>query len=192
MNIEFKIGEHYYEPESFWVNLFIAIFGTFIGFIFALYIDRKVAKRNKISTIKEEIRRKVNVLNYLNYIIKGVLTHIPRQIEKYQEYGKVLDQKPLENEYPEVIVTFDLLRLRNLDNLNTQNAYLSLFTDKTDSFDSYKTIFATGDYIFQEFESLTFQTEKTIMFKRKDHLFIKRKLDELSFLLMVSQNFIKN
>ena len=194
MTFEIKFGEHYYtnDESSFWISLLITIIGSFLGFFLALWLDRKADKRNIKRKEREDNSKRLNVIKYLDSNISGVLDYIPKQLSKYDEYTTVLKKTPLENSYPEIVVTYDLLRLRNMDNVETQEAYFRLFKGLDNPVENYKNLFAHSDYIFKEFESIVTQTEKSINFKHADQKSIKQLLDEISFVMIARNQEIVN
>jgi len=117
MDIVFRFGEHYYEAaESGSVlSIFLTFLGAFLGFLSALWVDRKVKKRGDKKKAKENLQSKFNQLRYFWYTIESALELIPKQTKQYVNFSNHLKKKPLEIVIPTIHATFDLLRLRNVD-----------------------------------------------------------------------------
>lgn len=186
MNINFKFGEHFYQSdESSWIfSLLITLIGTFLGFLFALLLDKWVDRRNQKRKEIDETNKKLDVLKYLKTVLDSLISYIPKQTEKIKKFSTELKKSPLEIVHPEILATYDLLRLRNADNVNTQEAYINFFHDSENPYKDYKNLFAHGDYLLREMDSIETQTEKAISFKHKDQLAVRDILEELSFILM--------
>jgi hypothetical protein len=186
MNVNFKFGEHFYQGDEFsWmVSLLITLIGTFIGFFLALLLDRSVDNRNRKRKEAEEVERRLDVLKYLKSILDALSEYIPKQTERIAEFSDQLKKNALEIVYPEILATYDLIRLRNADNVNTQEAYRYFFENTENPFKDYKNLFAHGDYLNREMESIERQTERAISFKHKDQLVVRDIVEELSFVLL--------
>lgn len=193
MDAFIKFGEHYYlgSNNNFVSSLAITLIGTFIGFFLALLANRALEKRNEKKKREEDVKIKLNHLNYLRSILDSVISLLPKQIERYNDYSEVVKQSPLEVSLPKVLATFDLLRLRNADNVDTQSAYLHFFKGE-EAYKDYKNLFARGDYLFREFDSIEKQVENSIKFKHKDQLVIRNLMEEIAFLLGCRMQDIQN
>jgi hypothetical protein len=186
MEINFKFGEHFYQQEeSFWLfSLLLTMIGTFSGFFLALLLDRRVDKRNKAIKYKDELTQKLDRLNYLKSILDALIEYIPKQLERFKEYSVVLKNHPLEIAVPNIIATYDLIRLTKADNVYTLEAYCNFFNEIENPYKNYKNLFAHGDFLKRELESIEIQTEKAVNFKHKDQLVVRDIFDELSFMIL--------
>lgn len=186
MKINFDIAEHFYLGDEFsWISsLLITLIGTFLGFLLVLILDKLVDRRNQKRKEIEESNKKLDVLKYLKSILDALLIYIPKQTRNIKNFSDELKKSPLEIVHPEILATYDLMRLRNADNVNTQDAYINFFQDSENPFKDYKNLFAHGDYLMREMDSIEKQTERAIYFKHKDQLAVRDILEELSFILM--------
>ena len=64
MNIIFKCGEHYYEAgeSGTFLSVILTFLGAFLGLLGALWIDRRVKRREKNKLDKENKLSKLNQL----------------------------------------------------------------------------------------------------------------------------------
>ncbi|MEQ9290449.1 MAG: hypothetical protein RIG77_26185 [Cyclobacteriaceae bacterium] len=186
MNFYFKFGEHIYESDenSFWVSVLVTLIGTFIGFLLAFLASRQLEKRNQKRKNNEENQRKLDILKYLKSVLEAIADYIPNQTVKLKEFSNDLKENPLEIIQPEILATFDLLRLRNADNVNTQEAYIHYFNKSENPYKDYKNLFAHGDYLFREFTSIETQVTRETNFKYDDQLIVRDILEELSLLIV--------
>jgi len=165
--------------------LSITLIGTFVGFFLALYANRKL-KSN------EDIKQKQSHLYYLKGVLEALIKYIPTQLKSYTEFSLQVRNAPLEFHKPEINATFDLLRFRNADNVETQKAYFYFFRNDENQYTNYKILFGQGDYLFLEFELMQSSILKANENKLKDQNFIWEVVCEISLLLGMRQVSLEN
>ncbi len=159
------------------------IFGTAAGFLLALYTNRLIAKNSEKKKTIQEKQIKLAHLNYLKSVLEGIVDLIAKQSRHYSDFSDEIKASPYEILEPKIPASFDLLRLRNLDNAVTQEAYFTLFANNLVTVQNYETLFAHGDYMYRVFNSTEKQIYRAAKFKHKDQLEIRDNLLEASTLL---------
>lgn len=178
MKFTFNYGEQYIETsnDDFCTSLIVTLIGTFVGFFLALYADRKLANKNAK-------QQKTSQILYLKSILKSLENIIPKQIVKFNEFADTIRKSPLEIHQPEILVTFDVLRLRNSDSVETQEAYFHFFNNSEDPYKDYKNLFAHGDFLYRKLESFEQQVTKDTTDKQAEQIQIRDLIEEISLLL---------
>lgn len=178
MEFTFNYGGQYFEASSddFCTSLIVTLIGTFVGFFLALYADRKLANKNAK-------QQKTSQILYLKSILKSLENIIPMQLVKFNEFADTIRKSPLEIHQPEILVTFDVLRLRNLDSVETQEAYFHFFSNSEDPYKDYKNLFAHGDFLFRRLELFEQQVTKDTTDKQSEQILIRDLMEETSLLL---------
>lgn len=170
---------------NFFYQLTITLIGTFIGFFLALYANRKIKA-------SDDFKQKQNHIYYLKSVIEALIKYIPAQLNSYSEFSIQVKNAPLEFHRPEILATFDLLRLRNADNVDTQKAYFYFFRNNVNLYADYKNLFGQGDYLFLEFELMESSIIKANEVKLIDQNSILDILHEISLLLGIRANNLKD
>jgi len=185
MDIIFKFGEHYYDARESgtFISVILTFLGAFLGLLGALWIDRRVKRREKNKIDKENKLSKFNQLRYFRDTIESALNLIPKQTKQYVKFSKNLKSNPLEIIIPEISPTFDLLRLRNVDTRENQEAFFEFFEKNNENIKLYRNSISYADYLYRVFNSSETNITRAIDFKYKDQQVVRDCMEEASVLL---------
>ena len=190
LDIIFRFGEHYYQNEdegNFWLTLFFTFLSAFLGFLFALWVDRLSNKKaNKVKE-KEELHQLYNQLRYFRDCLNAVLTYVPNQVGKFETFAQNLRDNPHEIVIPEIGATYDLLRLKEVDTRDNREAFFKFFNQTEDNLKMYRNSIAYADYLHRTFTQSEVNITRAIGFKHKDQLIVGDCLEDLSLRLGMRQ-----
>jgi hypothetical protein len=184
INIDFNYGEHIHEALNFWWELLVTFLGALFGFLGALWINSQFERKRENKKEEEVKKVKIRRINYLSVTLKKVLKFLPKQIKKYEEYSQLIESDPYSLHDLEILASFDLYRLKNLDNNEMFDAYLYFFKSDDDAvFEEYKELFIYSDYLYILINEIETSNQRHRTFKHKDQLFIKDCFEEISYRL---------
>lgn len=162
------------------IELLISFFGAFLGFLFALYLNRKAEKKIKKKELEKVTQNYLDHLNHLSITLDAITKIYPKQLDKILEHADNVKKSPFQILSPEIQATYDLERLKNLNTDMIFNAYRYFFND-SDDLKEYTKLFANADYLYRIFQDFENQNEKHQSFIHKDQLFIRECLENISF-----------
>lgn len=181
MNINFNFGEHYFQnaDSSFWIEVLISFIGAFLGFLFALLIDRFVENRQKKKIKIAKKNNDIERLKYLLLLLKSTVKTTKTHIDSFKELSENVKQNPLESFFATKIASNDLKRLQNLDSIELFDSFNSIFSEHKNSSEVYKSIFGAVDFLEEKMEDAFKQNENHRTFQHKDELFVKESIDDV-------------
>lgn len=193
MDIVFKFGEHYYEvgDSGTFLSVIITFFGAFLGLLSALLVDRMIKSKEQNKINKENKISKYNQLSYFRDSIESVLNFIPKQTLQHVEFSKNLKSKPLEIIIPNISATFDLLRLRNVDTKENQEAFFEFFEKNNVNIKLYRNSISYADYLCRIFHNSETIIKRAIDFKHKDQQVVRDCIEEVSILIGLRMKTLK-
>lgn len=186
LDIIFRFGEHYYENEdggNFLSTLFFTFLGAFFGFLFALWVDRLSTKKAKKEEKRQDKIKKYNQLRYFRDSIQAVIDYIPQQNQSFVNFAVNIRNSPLEIVTPEIRATYDLLRLKQVDNQENREAYFEFFEQSEETVRKYRRSIAHADYLHRIYTSSETDITRAVDFKHKDQLVVRDCIEELSMRL---------
>jgi hypothetical protein len=148
MNINFNFGEHFhYGDSSFWIDLFIAIFGGLIGFGTALFFYYRQNKRDKEKDIADSDKELKDVLRYFQLLITGTIKTIELQNVKSLEFSSEINKTPTEIQYFTVVASKDTDRLHVIDSLRIFLAFRHIFSGEPNWLKDFRNLYNHLDFV---------------------------------------------
>lgn len=155
MDIIFKFGEHYYESESsIWLSFLLTLLGSFLGFMTALYFDRKARRRTKEKEQQKQETDYADRLNYLKILLKEVVKDVEQQDKVNEEFWKSIENDPYELQYLKVLSSNDTKRILNLNLQNTFLAFRHFFEKDENWLDDLRKMNSSVDFIDSYFPEI--------------------------------------
>ncbi len=193
MDLILNFGEHYFEAgnSSLFYDILITFTGAFLGFFFALLINRKLEKKQIIKDKELEKKESFSNLKYLSLLLDSVLKSYPKQAKNYKGLSIILKETPLELSQPIINATYDLTRLKNIDSKELRDAYIAYFPKELAEIEKYKKIFSHIDFLLMYFADLINQNENHRIFQHKDQQFVRDCFEEVAIRLGLRQKNIQ-
>jgi len=181
MTVEFNFGEHYhYGSSSFILDLITTSIGAFLGFLFALYLNRRAEKKIKLLETNKRNELYLDKLKYLALFIESILDTTSKQIEKFKELSLKVKESPYLIHLPELLATYDFERLKNYSSNELLEAFLYFDNLNENKIKDYKNIFSHVDYLYRIFQEYEKQNEKHQLFTHKDQLFVRECFENIA------------
>lgn len=181
-SIIFRFGEHYYqEPvNSFLVSLFIALIGSFLGILGALYVYRTSIKKDERNKLKKTQINFINRLKYFNLLIENIINNTNKQVDNYLRLAKTINESPYDYHLINLIAFNDITRIDQMDSEEIFRAYLYLFGEEDENIKDYKNIYSSIDFLDERLKQQINSQEKHISFIHKDQTIVKDLINGLS------------
>lgn len=155
MDFIFKFGEHYYESDgNNWLSLLLTLVGSFLGFMTALYLDRRARRRTKE---KEQLKLELDysdLLKYLKILLTEVIKAVEQQQKVNEEFWKEIEKDPHEIQYLKILSSNDTKRVLNLNLQNTFLAFRHFFETNEDWLGDLKRMNSSVDFIDSYFPEI--------------------------------------
>lgn len=193
MNMNFNIGEHFYEAgnSNLFYDLGITFISAFFGLLAALLVNRLIDRKSFKKGLKLQEQKYSSYLIYLSELLDSILKNYPKQAKNYKSLSLAVKDNPLEAHMPEINATYDLSRLKDLDNNELRDSYFYFFSGNKESIERYRKIFENADFLFMLFDDLMKQNERHRNYIHKDQLFVRDCVEEISNRLGIREKNIQ-
>lgn len=168
------------EFGSFWVDLFITIIGTLLGFWGAFYLTR-------VSDRKQERKeRQVNIdlcksrLGYFVQLLESCLKNAEKQLDRIERLADETEANPLNLHFLKVIASNDLDRAQRMDTQEVFYSYFLVIPDGEEKLKNYNKIYSSLDHLYLGMKQAIASAETRIKYVHDDHSFIKKTIDDLA------------
>lgn len=165
------------------VTLIVTLIGTFLGFLFALFSDRIISIFNRKTEEREEYQLKLELIEYLKFIIDRLIDYIPEQTIIIKNLSEEIKKAPTEFFKVEMRGSFELIRMHRADNKSIRESYLFFFKDSKEVYKDYHYLFTCSDYVFGEVKTFEERMEVVHNDMRINVTEIKSKTVELYYLI---------
>ncbi len=182
---EFYCQENIYnELTSTIVSLIITLVATFFGFLGAFYLSTRSERIQKKNEIKKQRDIYVKRLTYLTILITSSLDSIEKQLVKFELKSKEIKKQPSEVHILKIIASEDLYRLQKMNSEGIFLVYNEIISGSEEKLKDYKNIYSTIDFIYLKIKQTIDSNEKQVNFCYRDQMYIKEKVDGLSYELI--------
>jgi len=167
------------ESGSFWMSFFVTVLGTAIGFSGAYYLTRLTAKKQKEKEKQQKNDLYKDRLTYMTQLIETCIDIIKRQIDKYEELAKEINEAPTEQHFLKLIASNDLQRLQSMDTEEVFHAYHLIIPESIDKILDYTNIYSSIDYLYLSIKQTIDSVDKHVNYVHRDQMYIKEKIENL-------------
>lgn len=145
----FKIGNFYYPDSggSFWTDLFISLFSTAIGVLFAWFIFRRTIKHEKQTDDLRKEEYLIGRMRYLLILLKEVISTTEKQAENFVLQAENILANPYEYHLVKILASNQLERLTKIDNQDVFEAYTFLFDNNQTTVKEYVKLLNYFDFL---------------------------------------------
>lgn len=193
MALNLNFGEHYYEAGnlSVFYDVSITFLGAFLGLLAAFCVNRFLEQKQLAKEKEQEKKNSLSHLKYFSLLLSSVLETYPKQAENYIKLSKSIHENTLKLNKPNIQATFDLVRLKNTDNIDLREAYKNYFPSEQQNIINYKQIFSEIDFLLRYFKQLEVQNKDHINFQHKDKSFVRDCIEDITNHFEVRLNRLK-
>lgn len=170
MDLIFKFGEHYYEggDSSFWLQLTITFIGAFLGFLSALWVSNKNARKLKLEKIE-----------YLKVILDSILKSTKKQLSHFEEFITELKANPYHLNQAILLATNDVHRYLKFDTQVLFSYFLNI-SKSNSAIEDFNKINAYIDHFDLAFKLINTDVERYKNSTYKRQIFIKESIEKIS------------
>ncbi|MFV0270983.1 MAG: hypothetical protein ACK5HZ_04780 [Macellibacteroides fermentans] len=116
--IDIYLGFFYpiFEPFTDWIiqsfiSIISSIIGAFLGYFFAMRIERKKRIEEKNHNIENKVNLALNSVKYFNILLNKTTVYLTKQLKNIEEFNNAYTERPCEVKYMKRIASSSLISL---------------------------------------------------------------------------------
>lgn len=166
-------------PNVFGWDLLITFLSATLGFLTALCVNRLIEKKQVNKELKKKKEQLKERLAYLNFSIIKAIEHSKKQQDNFKDLAKRIKENVYDFELPDYSASYNLVRLKEMDDISIFEAYSYYFDTQIDYLKDYKNIFTCADFLFYTYKELKEMHERHLKLQYDDQVFIRIAMEDI-------------
>lgn len=177
-----------FEPLSDWIfqsfiSIISSIIGAFLGYFFAMRIERKKRIEEKNQNIENKVNLALNSVKYFNILLNNTTIYLKKQLINIEEFNNAYVETPCEVKYMKRIASsslkslYDYPKKEMYDAIYVLNRLSSIKVNISD--DEFNKLIDKIDFIYQTIIEIQTMVEKNHLFAYEKQKSIQSDINNL-------------